>query len=477
MNTLNKVGFLLLTLSLTSLGSAGAKAMTLDEFLTKVGVQNNTARVLKNEEKAALLRSSEGNFLTSPNLFLSSNYLVDKKESLNPSLEGTERKTTFGQLGVEQHSILGINHKLFYELSHNELIGVDPTFFPTTKVANSSFNYEFSVPFWRNGWGRNTKDQVAAISEQSKSESFAAQFSQKQLKANAISVYWRLKSSQELYELSKELLETNNNFLKWTQKRVGDRLAENIDLKQAEAAVILRQFELDQAKTELLLAEEAFNEMMEVAIETPTPALENLPDVATWPAEKKLMATLTREDIQSLEALLNAQNAQTRIAAENTKPQIDLLGALSTNGLNSRVNEAFKKSTATNHMVYSVGVKLSIPLDRSSVNDIQRSASLRASGIEAQLARKKFEVQSELEKIESNYKQAMKVYSTAKKVEKIQLEKYHMERERRRTGRTTTFQLFSFQQDYQSAKQALIRAQDALLQLNAQFILFSNEGI
>ena len=93
MNTLNKVGFLLLTLSFTSLGSVGAKAMSLDEFLTKVGVQNNTARFLKNEEKAALLRSSEGNFLTSPNLFLSSNYLVDKKESLNPSLEGNERKT------------------------------------------------------------------------------------------------------------------------------------------------------------------------------------------------------------------------------------------------------------------------------------------------------------------------------------------------------------------------------------------------
>lgn len=448
-------------------------AMTLNEFMEKVGVQNNYVQSQKLEAEAADLRQRDGDILTSPNFFTSATYTVDKKESQNPSFEGTQRNSTAGQVGLEQQSLLGLNHKLYYSLNNYELIGVDPTFFPNPNASNSAFTYEISVPVWRNGLGRGTKDQVAAVTEQSKSESLTAQFNQKQFKANAISVYWRLKSAQELYALSKELLEANNKFLKWTRDRVQDRLGETIDLRQAEAAVALREFELDQAQSELLEAQQAFNEMLEVSTETPIANLEALPNIANFPPQKKISDTLNREDIQSLESLLTAQNAQSRIAAENTKPQLDFTGMVSTNGLDPDSKEAFNKATTDKNPVYSIGLKLSIPLDRSSVGDIQKSAKLRSASIESQIARKKFEVKAELEKLERNYAQAMKVYSTAKAVEKAQLAKYQLETERRRYGRTTTFQLFSFQQEYQAAKQALIRAQSAILQLDAQFILFS----
>lgn len=457
------------------LGSASvAQALTLDEFIQKVTKQNSSIQSQKLDEEASKLRASEGYLLTSPNYFVSGTYASDKKQSQNPTFEGNQRIGSEIQTGFEQQSSYGINHKLYYAISNQKLEGADPTFLPNPSVSISSFNYEFTLPVWRNGFGRSTQDQVGAIVEQNKSDSFAARFKQKQERASAIAAYWKLKSAQELYSLSKELLSSNQNFLKWTKNRFQDRLSENIDLKQAEAAVALREFELNQAEAELLDAQQAFNEMLEVATDTPVPELDSLPDADKWPARSKASDNLTREDILSLESLLNVQNAQAQLASDGTKPQLDFLGHVSTNGLDQNSRESFDKSLTTKNPYYSVGLKFSIPLDRSHVDDLQKSAKVRASSTEAQISRKRFEVKAEIEKLDRNFAQAMKVYTSAKAVEKAQLEKFEMESARRRSGRTTTFQLLSFQQEYQASKQARIRALNLLLQINAQFTLFTD---
>lgn len=466
---------LIAVLVLSQVGLAQvSSAMTLQEFLKKTTTQNSYIQSQNLEQEASRLRASEGTLLTSLNFFTSGNYTSNKKESQNPTFEGTARIGSQVQAGLEQQSSFGINHKLYYALDNQKLEGVDPTFFPNPAVSFSSFNYEFTLPVWRNGFGRSTRDQVGVISEQNKSESLAAQFKIKQERASAISVYWRLKSAQELFTLSKELLASNTNFLKWTKNRFQDRLSENIDLKQAEAAVALREYELDQAQTELIEAQQAFNEMLEVPVDSVVPELEPLPDVASWKPRSETARDLSREDIESLEALLDVQKAQARMASESSKPQLDFTGHLATNGLDRSASGSFDKSLTTNNPYYAVGLKLSIPLDRGSVGDVQKSAKIKASSTETQLARKKFEVKSELEKLERNFSQAIKMYTAAQAVEKAQFAKYQMENTRRRSGRTTTFQLLSFQQEYQAAKQARIRAVNIILQINAQFTLFTS---
>jgi hypothetical protein len=277
------LGFGLLAVSVTS------HAMTLDEFLRKVESDNSYSQSQILSAEASQLRESEGPLLTSPDLYTLGNATIDKRQTQNPSFEGTRRNSNTYQLGVEQQSIWGLKHKLYYSLDQTELIGADHNFSPNPSASKSSFNYEISLPIWRNGFGRSTQDQINSIVSQNKSESFAAQFNRKQIKVNATAVYWQLKSAQELFALSNELLESNDGFLNWTRRRVRDRLGEESDLRQAEAIVALREYELEQARTEVTEAQQLFNEMLELPPGTPVPQLEErkrliIPRIETIPA-------------------------------------------------------------------------------------------------------------------------------------------------------------------------------------------------
>lgn len=468
-----KFSGILLSLSFLSLLlTARSEAMSLDAYLSRVEEKNGLVKSHRLNEDSYQLRMAEGDLITSWNLFASGQLMTDKKASQNPLFEGTKRTQDLFQLGFEQQSSYGVHHKLYYAHDRTALFGVDPTFFQTPEVAKSSFNYEVVLPLWRNQFGKSTRDQIDSVKEQNLSESLSARFSRKQIRANAISAYWRVKAAQELNKLLDEQLQSNLTFLNWTSKRVRDRLGEDTDLRQAEAAVALRRYEIESAKAELLEATQAFNLMQQEPAEAPVPELSPLPELQKPTVPADLAGAIRREDIQSLEALLKVENAQSRIAAETSRALLDLNALFSTNGLDVSDRESFRKSLRTDHPSYTVGVKFSIPLDRSSVNDMQRSAQARTASVETRLERKKYEVAAEFESLKRNYTQLVTIYELAKTVEKAQRLKYQTESERRRIGRTTTFQLLSFQQEHQQSKQALIRAQSAVLQLDAQFKLF-----
>lgn len=450
-------------------------AISLEEYLNKVGVGNSALESSKIEEEAAKLRASEGKLIVAPNFFTLGQYGVDKSPSQNPSFEGTQRNNSIFNLGVEQQSLLGINHKFYFGWSRTELRGVETSFVPNEAVSKSSFNYEFSIPLWRNQLGRITKSQVSSIVDQNKSESYLAQFNQKQLKAQAVSVYWRLKAAQELYDLSKEQLKINKTFLNWTKNRVSIRLGEKADLEQAKAALALREFELEQVKSELNEATQVFNQMIEVTTDSPVAVLESFTQIEFLPSYEDVENSLSREDIKSLESLLNAQNALAKIAAESTRPKFDIVGLASSNGLDPVNSKSFDNSLTTRNPTYAIGLHLSLPLDRSAVNDVQKSASLKMLSINSQLKRKKYEVDSELKRLKKNYAQAIKVFNAARIMERAQYSKYQHEIKLRKSGRTNTFQLLSFQQEYLQSKQSLIQAHSSILQMSAQFILFKDD--
>ena len=450
-------------------------AMSLEEYLKKVGASNSTIQSSKIEEEAAKLRVSEGELIVAPNLFALGQYGVDKSPSQNPAFEGTQRNNSVFNLGIEQQSLLGINHKLYFEWQRTELEGVETSFVPNEAVSKSSFNYEFSIPLWRNQLGKITKSQVSSIMDQNKSESYTAQFNQKQLKAQAVAIYWRLKTAQELYKLSQEQLESNKIFLNWTKNRVRDRLGEKADLEQAQAALALRKFELEQVKSELNEATQLFNEMLEVSPDSPAPSLDSFTKIESLPNFDEVKNSLKREDIKSLESLLKAQNALVEIAAENTRPKFDIVGLASSNGLDPVNSKSFDNSLTTRNPTYAIGLQISIPLDRGSVDNVQRSASLKELSIKSQIKRKKFEVESELKRLKRNYDQAIRTFNAARIMERAQYSKYQHEIKLRKSGRTNTFQLLSFQQEYQQSKQSLIQAHSSILQLSAQFILFKDD--
>ncbi len=470
-----KILMILPLLSMISM-TAYAEHLSLNGFIKQVADKNQSLGSQRLDEKAAELKASEADLLTSVNFFSSAKYASDEKESQNPSFEGTRRRQTLFDIGFEQQSSFGLSHKLYSSYDRFSLDGADPAFITQPDISKNALIYEFTLPLWRNSFGKATRLQKDVITGQSQSDSLTARYSRKNTKVNAISAYWRLKTAQELLILQSDMLEKDKKFLSWVRGRVQDRLGEESDLRQAEAAVELRQYDLERTNTELIEATEAFNEMREVAVNTPAPELDAFPTIATSAARPDLKEALQREDILSLEALLSAQRAQYDLSADGSKPQLDFIGQASTNGLDPNTDPAIRKSFTTDHPAYLVGLKLSIPLARSSVNNVQDAALAKGSSVEMQISRKRYEVIAELERLERSLTQAQKLLQLARSAEGAQQAKLTTETKRLKIGRTTTFQLLSFQQDYQQSKQELIRAQGAVLQLDAKFLLFDTQS-
>ena len=459
----------LLSLLLPSL----SEAMSLDDYLNQVSAANSEVRYQKQADAASRLRASEGRLLTSVNFYSSAKTSADRKQAQNPAFEGTARNQNVIEVGLEQPvSALGLNHRLYFAVDEYELIGVDPSFINQPKVTRSSANYEFTLPVWRNAFGKNARLQRSLIEERNLSGSLSSRFETKRITANAISIYWRLKASQENLVLVREMLKANEDFLHWTKRRVSERLSENADLKQAEAAVALKKFELQSAEAELIEATQAFNRVLERDLESPVGNLDAFPSKISKPAAYEAPELLTRDDLLSLQAALKVQNAEAKIAAENTKPSFDLTGFVSSNGLDARMNPSISESFTGKYPSSTIGFRFSVPLDRTSVDKVQRSVNFQSDSLESQLRRRQFEVKAEYEALNKNLDQAIRVRELAVDVEQAQLAKYRVEQDRHRTGRTSTFQLLSFQQDYQQARQSLIRAQSAAFQLRAQYIVF-----
>lgn len=455
-----------------------AALLTLDQYREQVKAKNQAFQGSTLQSKGALERARQSDLTLSPSLFANLNYGRDSKLPQIPLYAYSRLDTGAYQVGLSQLTNFGLQGRLFYDLDSTSFVGANIpegqdfplTFFDAKPVL------ELTQSFWSNGFGRSTKANLELLTAQQLASSYGAQFQAKQTLLGAELVYWRLASAREAVQVQEDALLQAQAIYDWTSRRTKMNLADEGDSLQAMAALQARRLELAAAQHEEQEACRSFNgtrntlssEVPEKLSPLEVAWIEKLP----IPERKG-----SRDDVKAAEQQAKASQAGATMAAEKTLPTLDLSASYALNGRDITVDGTLGNSYTADRPTLLVGLKFQMPLDVDAAN------VTRAGAVKEQLAAEKTYQQKLLDE-EQTWSDLVEKVTNAKArfqlaltIEKAQQDKLIHERKRLKTGRTTTYQVLLFEQDFSQAELNRVRLAMDVISLISQMKLYSGETL
>lgn len=454
--------------------SHGAFAITLEEYLNQVRENNGAVKGLKISTEAKELRRSEATLFFKPSFFLTGEYYDDQRPTLAPAFQGTQTIRHSLRAGLSQNFRTGTKASLSYNYYKNQLIGVDPVLVPNRQFFDVAPQLEITQSLWRNFLGSEFEASERAQKAQVDAARWNDQYLAKQVLINAENAYWRLYVAQTSLKVVEESLQRAKKIRDWNAERVRNNLTDESDLVQAEANLQSREMNLQDTKTEIDTALREFNSIRQVEGE-----IVNLEGTkgknssyildATLPAKMKI-----REDVRAFLANKELALANAELGRQRNRPNLEVYASYSMNGRDANSYGDAYDMAMSNRRPFSVyGIRLTVPLDLSALNDYKKAYAQEVTASELQFKRKQYEVDREYEILQerfANFKQRLKL---AQKMVQIQQRKLTVEKRRYNQGRTTTFQVLQFEQDFAEAELMKLRFERELITVFNQLKLFS----
>jgi outer membrane protein TolC len=183
----------------------------------------------------------------------------------------------------------------------------------------------------------------------------------------------------------------------------------------------------------------------------------------------------TRLDLKSDEANMKSAMASAKVEEESLKPSLNLYGSYSMNQIESTNQQAIANSFDPKGRSGWVGVRLSMPINFGLTSDIKEGAIKSASAAKLNYKQKSLNEQNDwwnLVQNMANYKANLGLAISIEKAQRVKLEN---ERALLRQGRTTTYQILLFEQDYSNSELTTIQMAYKFLEAIAEEKLYHNE--
>jgi outer membrane protein TolC len=142
------------------------------------------------------------------------------------------------------------------------------------------------------------------------------------------------------------------------------------------------------------------------------------------------------------------------------------------NGRDANLPPAMRQSLTTDRETAAVGVRFSLSLDLSSAAANRAGWARERAAAELGHERKVFEEEQEWTELAQRIGDSRQRVRLAQAIEAAQEAKLSRERQRLENGRSTTYQVLLFQQEYAQARIARLRTELELLSAAAQMKLF-----
>ncbi len=464
--------------------SSSYGALSLSDFLRQVETQNPASRAATESAQAAQLKLSEAELLTSPQLFSTVQTGKDQREGLFFRYQSVT--STQYTLGVQQQTSYGLAAKLSYTLTTQEYTGLPDTLLLSNPVLAGQFyeglpKLELTQSLWRNAWGSETRALQSQLEAASAIQLETEKFKKKMTLTQASATYWRLSLAREATAIAQETLGRASRLSEWSKKRAQLGLADQSDALQGEAAVQLRKLQLRAAQDEERSARLAFNSARGKTGDSVDETLSKIPATTELhQTPSTLPSNLTREDLIAAEKNLSLSEASAELGRARNTPSLDLFASAALNSRDSATADAVSNSFGTEQPTLGVGIKLVLPLDAAAWTSAREGYARDRQAAELQLERKRLEVQQEWTDLQQKIADSQARLGIADLLVETQERKANAERERFNKGRSTTYQVLTFEEDYAQSRLNRLRSQFELqtltLQLNTFITHASQEG-
>ncbi len=449
--------------------------LTLNDYLKQVEEKNQAMTASKLLTESADMRADEGKLIFRPNIFAQAQTSVDKKPTTNRNAQGDETDYTFFTAGLQQQFRTGTAGKLSYNFSHTEIINASPGFLPVSNFHDGIATLELSQSLWRNFWGKETRATETLISSQSQASKHTENYKIKVTLAQAESVYWSLSQVRKVVKVQKESLERAQKIRTWNQNRLRNGLAESADFLQSDANFKAREYELKNALQEQFNLQRAFNSLRGINNEALDEDLESVDSTKIKTLALPAKADL-RDDTKAAIEYEKIAKSNAALAIEKNKPTFEVYGTYALNGRDAESSQAISHSFKTDHDTKAIGVRFIAPLDFGTTSDNIKSYKNDQIAAEQNLQRKLFEQEQQWNDLVRRFEDAKEKLSLVEKIEEAQKIKASNERDRLSKGRTVTFQVLNFEQDYATSELARIQNETNILNIYSQLKIYSAGG-
>lgn len=457
----------------TLVSSTAQATTTLNDYLGQVRNQNQSYQSSTERSQGAALLSREADIFFTPQFIANATVGSDEKLSSTPQLVYDRLKTEVYNVGIEQNFNFGLETKLTYELTNTNLEGAYLGPNVPTQFWDAGPKIELTMPLWKNGFGRTARANRDASRNQNLADQYNSQAQAENILVNAESAYWRLSAAQEQLKIQKQALTAGQNILNYVTNKSNKNLGDRADVLQADALVEAYNLQLLQAQNELAAAQRSYNTFLNLESNATVPELEPLSYTSLENISPPAKRPGDRPDIKAAEAQTKAAAAASQLATERNRPQLDVFGSYKLNGRGDDQPEAIKDADVAQRDTTYVGLRLKVPLYVTAVDDAITGAKMQKSAAERNERNLRYDQEQQWNDIVQKLSESKQALKLATKMEAAQKAKLENERTRLRQGRTTTYQILLFEQDYSQAQASRVRSATQILNLQSQIKLYS----
>ena len=361
------------------------------------------------------------------------------------------------QIGLNYQSSYGFETDLTYSLNNTNykdlsLNNNNNPLFKSNSQGTSSI--ELNVSLWQNFLGSKTKASIESVQSQYQSAKFNFIGLSLQEKIEAEIAYWYLFYCQKNSTIQQQALVSAGKILDYLNKKAQMTLAETNDVLQAKAMVQNKKLAVSQAQNQLEQAKLIFNQKRNIFNQEVSEkiSMPNISDLQT-----NVFQAIRDKQTPFLLAQKNKMQANIALAnleKQNQKPVLNLYGSYARNVAEVNARQAFTNSLNSNNRADSgdVGIKFSMPLNFMLTNQIIEGAEQQIIAEKNQYQHQQLQSEIAWQNLNINGTALQENLKLALEIVQIQKNKLNQERLLLKKGRTSTYQILMFEQDFSLAE-------------------------
>jgi len=457
-----------------SLAQNASKALTLEQYLDQVRGGNGIYSASDKREEAYKLLQKKANLVTAPTFFASAETGYNEQITALPFFRYNRIATQNYSAGISQNSAFGVNSKFTYALNKIHYNGLDTS----NPLAVSNYQtrpvLELTIPLLQGRFGSLTRASRDLIDSQNEAQKFSAQSASVTVLIEAEQGYWRLAAAKKIIEIQRMAVKQAQKILEYVKKKEVMNLGERADVLQATALVETKKLELRQAENDARYASLLFNRNRHIDSDLSLDELDAIDFSRIDSAAISAIKPGSRPDVKAAKSNMNAAIAAAKVEEENNTPSLNLYGSYAFKGVQYGATDAMNNAFTARGKEGLVGVKFSVPFYIGDVIDIQKGAKINAQAARDEYRQRAFNEENDWKDLTAQIAYYKERVNLARAIEAAQKSKLENERSLLRQGRTSTYQVLLFEQEYSQSQINTIASASQFLSLLAQKKLYIN---
>jgi len=383
-------------------------------------------------------------------LLIGNVYYTDDQSASNNPLFGSKTMTTEYEMGISKELPTGTEISIDYldtrEWTDRLLTEINP-------YHKAVLSFSARQPVLKNFLGYVDRKTVKF----SKIEAEIAGIESMDRIENAIAdiakAYWRLVFSYQNVALRKNLLRQAEKLYNRYKEHLKMGFVEETDLYETEANMRIRKIELLLAQNDLITANNdllfLLNEEADFIV-VPKDRLEALWGGANL-FESLNTAFIANRDYRAKKKNLLAKKVNLKIKKNSLWPQIDLVGTLSTSGIDRKFGPANNTLSTNKHPFYYGGIEVSHPLENRAARGEFNKANLEKEKAILEILHIEKSIFTNVDREVRAVNIRLENAKRWTKVKELQYKKFKEQERKLKLGRSTTKDVVDFQNSFDLA--------------------------